>query len=105
MINSLLNSTLNRASFALSDSKDKILTIAKKRAQENLDFDIPSPQDFKSKLSGLDPNDITSTEQAQKIYNKTKSLLENDIKSYLLKLEAFKGIQVDEKIEVDKLSN
>ena len=35
----------------------------------------------------------------------TKSHLEDEIKSYLLKLETFKGIQVDEKIEVDKLSN
>ena len=35
----------------------------------------------------------------------TKSHLEDEIKSYLLKLKTFKGIQVDEKIEVDKLSN
>ena len=108
MINSLLNSTLNRASFALSDSKDKILTIAKKRAQENLDFDIPSPQDFKAKLSGLDPNDIASTEQAQKIYNRTKSLLEKAIK----KLERSKKelISIKEKLlgineKFDKLNN
>jgi len=79
MINSILNSTLNRASFALSDSKDKILTIAKKRAQENLNFDIPSPQDLKNKFSGLDPNDIESIEQAQNAYKKAKSLLEKAI--------------------------
>ena len=108
MINSLLNSTFNRASFALSDSKDKILTIAKKRAQENLDFDIPSPQDFKSKLSGLDPNDITSTEQAQKIYNKTKSLLEKAInklersKKELISIKD-KLLGINEKLE--KLNN
>lgn len=79
MINNLLNSTLNRASFALSEAKDQVLAASKKKAQENLDFDVPSPQDFKNKISSLPKNDPRSLEKAQGMYNKTKSLLEKAI--------------------------
>ncbi len=108
MINSILNSTINRASFALSDSKDQILATAKKRAQENSDFKVPSPQDLKSKLSSLNPNSIESAEQAQNIYKKSKDTLKKTIN----KLERTKKELVSTKDKLlginekfDKLNN
>ena len=80
MINNLLNSTLNRASFALSDSKDQILAASKKRAQEQFDFEIPSVESFKNKLSSLPPEDPKIISQAQQIYNESKNILEKAIK-------------------------
>ena len=48
MINNIVNNILNRASNELSDSKDKILAISKKKSQETLESKIPSPQTFRN---------------------------------------------------------
>ena len=79
MINNILNSILNRASFTLSDQKDKVLAASKKRAQENFDFDIPSPEDFKTKLTSLASNSSEDLKKAEQIYNRTCSLIARPI--------------------------
>jgi len=87
MINKLVNNILNQSSFTLSDTKDRILVVAKKRAQEETITNVPSPQDFKIQLEGLildSPNSLLKTEQT---YNKFKNPLENAIK----KLEGIKS--------------
>ena len=53
MINNITNNILNRASSELSDSKDKILALSKKKAQETFDNNIPSPESFKNELNGI----------------------------------------------------
>jgi len=86
MISRLVNNILNQASFTLSDSKDKILTVAKKRAQEEGITNIPSPQDFKQQLEGLALDSPNALQKAEQTYNKFRNLLETAIK----KLEGLK---------------
>lgn len=93
MINGILNSILNRASFALSDSKDQISTIAKKRAQENFDIDIPSPADFKAKISSFQLNDPREAKKAQDLYKKTRKLLERAINKLTRAKEELEAIK------------
>lgn len=81
MIDNILNGVLNKASSTLSDSKDKILAASKKKAQENLDFDLPSPEGFKSKLLSLEaPQSTESLVKANEVYNKTVNQIEKAIK-------------------------
>lgn len=77
---------LNKASFTLSDTKDRILVVAKKRAQEEGINNIPSPQDFKQQLEGLALDSPNSLQKAEQTYNKFRDLIENAIK----KLESIK---------------
>lgn len=93
MINGILNSILNRASFQLSDAKDQILAISKKRAQENFDIDIPSPADFKAKISSFQLNDPKEAKKAQNVYKKTKSLLEKAINKLTRSKEELESIK------------
>lgn len=86
MINKLINNMLNKASFTLSDTKDRILVVAKKRAQEEGISNIPSPQDFKQQLEGLALDSSNSLQKAEQTYNKFRDLIENAIK----KLESIK---------------
>lgn len=86
MINKLVNNILNQASFTLSDTKDRILVIAKKRAQEETITNIPSPQDLKQQLEGLVLDSPNALQKAEQTYNKFKNLLEKAIK----KLEGIK---------------
>ena len=86
MINKLVNNILNQASFTLSDTKDRILVVAKKRAQEETITNIPSPQDFKQQLEGLVLDSPNALQKAEQTYNKFKNLLEKAIK----KLEGIK---------------
>ena len=86
MINKLVNNILNQASFTLSDTKDRILVIAKKRAQEETITNIPSPQDFKQQLEGLALDSPNALQKAEKLYNKFRNLLEKAIQ----KLEGIK---------------
>jgi len=101
MINKLVNSVLNQASFALSDSKDKILAASKKRAQEeagNLTDKIPSPQDFKNQLQGLALDSPNSLQKVEQVYNKNKNLLEKSINKLERNKEELQAIK-------DKLSS
>jgi archaellum component FlaC len=86
MINKLVNNILNQASFTLSDTKDRILVIAKKRAQEETITNVPSPQDFKQQLEGLALDSPNALQKAEKLYNKFRNLLEKAIQ----KLEGIK---------------
>lgn len=86
MINRLINNMLNKASFTLSDTKDRILVIAKKRAQEEGINNIPSPMDFKQQLDGLVLDSPNALQKAERTYNKFRDLIEKAIK----KLESIK---------------
>lgn len=80
MINKILNSTLNQASFSLSDAKDKILITAKKRAEEEAMSQIPSPQDFKNQLTSLAIDSPNALQKAEQTYNKFRNIITNSIR-------------------------
>ena len=79
MINNITNNILNRASSELSDSKDKILALSKKKAQETFDNNIPSPESFKNELNGISSNSPTTLRKAEQIYQKTTRTIEKAI--------------------------
>jgi hypothetical protein len=79
MINKLINNILNQASFTLSDTKDRILVAAKKRAQEEGISNIPSPQDFKQQLEGLAIDSPNALQKAERLYNRSRNLMEKAI--------------------------
>ena len=101
MINNILNSVLNKASNELSGAKDQILAAAKKRAQEQFDSNIPSPQSFKAELEGLATGDPDTLLKAQQIYNRTIDILEKAI----LKLERSKEELESIKFKLDEVKN
>ena len=80
MINKLINNMLNKASFTLSDTKDRILVIAKKRAQEEGINNVPSPMDLKQQLDGLALDSPNALQRAEKTYNRFRDLIEKAIK-------------------------
>ena len=53
MINKPLNNIINSATQPLFESKDKILTVAKKRAEEKLDSAIPTKEDLELQLQSI----------------------------------------------------
>jgi len=79
MINNIINNILNRASSELSDSKDKILAASKKKAQENFDSNIPSPETFKNELNGMASSSPDALRKAEQIYQRTTRTLERAI--------------------------
>jgi len=79
MINNITNNILNRASSELSDSKDKILALSKKKAQETFDNNIPSPESFKNELNGISSNSPTTLRKAEQVYQKTTRTIEKAI--------------------------
>ena len=101
MINNILNSVLNKASNELSSAKDQILAAAKKRAQEQFDSNIPSPQSFKAELEGLATGDPDTLLKAQQVYNRTIDILEKAI----LKLERSKEELESIKFKLDEVKN
>ena len=101
MINNILNSVLNKASNELSGAKDQILAAAKKRAQEQFDSNIPSPQSFKAELEGLATGDPDTLLKAQQVYNRTIDILEKAI----LKLERSKEELESIKFKLDEVKN
>ena len=101
MINNILNSVLNKASNELSNAKDKVLAASKKRAQEQFDSNIPSPQSFKAELEGLAKGDPDTLFKAQQVYNRTISILEKAIQ----KLERSKEELESIKFKLDEVKN
>ena len=79
MINNIVNNILNRASNELSDSKDKILAISKKKSQETFDSKIPSPETFKNELNSIASTNSTALLKAEQIYQRTTRLLNKTI--------------------------
>ena len=77
MINKVINNTINSATQTLFESKDKILTVAKKRANEEINTfqnKIPSPSALETQLKSLQNTTPTGDIQkglleAEKIFN------------------------------------
>lgn len=101
MINNILNSVLNKASNELSSAKDKVLAASKKRAQEQFDSNIPSPQSFKAELEGLATGDPDTLLKAQQVYNRTINIIEKAIQ----KLERSKEELESIKFKLDEVKN
>jgi len=99
MINKPLNNIINSATQTLFESKDKIITVAKKRAEEKLDSTIPTKEDLELQLRSIvasvvaDPTGaiksvpISNSDEFQKIllkvekvYNRFISILDRAIK-------------------------
>lgn len=107
MINKLINNLLNQASFNLSDTKDRILTAAKKRAQEEAINNIPSPQDFKQQLEGLVLDSPNALQKAERTYNNFINLVEKAIQkleSLLEELNAIKTRLNDIRLKFDQIT-
>ena len=101
MINNILNSVLNKASNELSGAKDQVLAASKKRAQEQFDSNIPSPQSFKAELEGLATGDPDTLLKAQQVYNKTIGIIEKAIQ----KLERSKEELESIKFKLEEVKN
>ena len=109
MINKPLNNIINSATQTLFESKDKILTVAKKRAEEKLDSTIPTKEDLELQLQSMvstvvaDPASLSGAAEAylgsskavpvsnsdeftrallevEKVYNRFISILDRAIK-------------------------
>ena len=50
MINKIINNIINSSTATLFESKDKIITIAKKRAEEEIKTKIPTPSALEAQL-------------------------------------------------------
>ena len=103
MINKFLNTILNRSSRLLSESKDKITSAAKKRANEEINSQIPSPADLEVQLKSLQTNSNNSEAllKAEKVYNRFISLIDRAI----MKLEATKAELESIKMKLDGITS
>ncbi len=104
MINNILNSTLNKASLTITDSKDKILAASKKKAEENININIPSPENFKNQLSGLASSSPEDLQKAEQVYNKTISFLEKAIKRLENSKQELESIQNNLNSVIERLN-
>ena len=88
MLNKFLNNTLNKSSRALSEAKAKVEETAKKKVNDILGNNIPTPQDLETKLRNK-LNNPTPEQllEAERIYNRTLNL----INSAIFRLEAKKS--------------
>jgi len=103
MINKFLNTILNRSSRLLSESKDKITSAAKKRANEEINSQIPSPADLEVQLKSLQTNgnNPEALLKAEKVYNRFISLIDRAI----MKLEATKAELESIKMKLDGITS
>jgi len=103
MINKFLNNILNRSSRLLSESKDKITSAAKKRANEEINSQIPSPADLEVQLKSLQTNgnNPEALLKAEKVYNRFISLIDRAI----MKLEATKAELESIKMKLDGITS
>ena len=103
MINKFLNTILNRSSRLLSESKDKITSAAKKRANEEINSQIPSPADLEVQLKSLqtNSNNPEALLKAEKVYNRFISLIDRAI----MKLEATKAELESIKMKLDGITS
>ena len=103
MINKFLNTILNRSSRLLSESKDKITSAAKKRANEEINSQIPSPADLEVQLKSLQTNgnNPEALLKAEKVYNRFISLIDRAI----TKLEATKAELESIKMKLDGITS
>jgi hypothetical protein len=103
MINKFLNTILNRSSRLLSESKDKITSAAKKRANEEINSQIPSPADLEVQLKSLqtNSNNPEALLKAEKVYNRFISLIDRAI----MKLETTKAELESIKMKLDGITS
>ena len=98
MINNVLNNTVNSMSKLLAENKDKIITAAKKRAEEELADQIPTREDLEMQLQSIVASSLADPSGAveslpvnpekfqntllkvEKAYNKFISLIDKPIK-------------------------
>jgi prefoldin subunit 5 len=99
----MLNNVLGKSSRMLSESKDKIVSAAKKRANEEVNSQIPSPADLEVQLRSLQTDGINPEAllKAEKVYNKFISLIDKAI----MKLEATKGELESIKMKLDSITD
>ncbi len=87
MIEGILNNIINSATITLYQNKDKILDEAKKRGQEEVLKELPSPDEFRSSLqSAIQEGDEANLSKIQSKYNQSIGLVNKSIN----KLEATK---------------
>ena len=87
MIEGILNNIINSATITLYQNKDKILDEAKKRGQEEVLKELPSPDEFRSSLqSAIQEGDEANLSKIQSKYNQSIGLVNKAIN----KLEATK---------------
>lgn len=103
MINKFLNTILNRSSRLLSESKDKITSAAKKRVNEEINSQIPSPADLEVQLKSLQTNGNNQEAllKAEKVYDRFISLIDRAI----MKLEATKAELESIKMKLDGITS
>jgi len=103
MINKALNNVLGRSSRMLSESKDKIVSAAKKMANEEIKSQIPSPADLEVQLKSLQTNgnNPEALLKAEKVYNRFISLIDRAI----MKLEATKAELESIKMKLDGITS
>ena len=103
MINKMLNNVLNRSSRMLSESKDKITSAAKKIANEEIKYQIPSPADLEVQLKSLQTNgnNPEALLKAEKVYNRFISLIDRAI----MKLEATKAELESIKMKLNSITD
>jgi len=82
MINNIINNVINSSTATLFEAKDKVINIAKKRAEEEINSKIPSPAAFESQLKALQNSNNVQNNllKVEKIYNKLIPLINKAIK-------------------------
>jgi len=102
MIKNIINNAVQSNSRLLDESKDKVISIAKKRAEEQYGDKIPTPTDLKNELESYRAEIVTPANviKAEQKFNKFISLCDKTISkldSGIKELNAIKG-------KVDKIN-
>ena len=97
MINNIVNIVINKSTSLIFESKDKILSAGKKRAQEETLKNLPSPIAFKQQIESIQFNSLEDEVKLEKLYNK----FINTIEKALLKARNSKNelVKIKEKLE------
>tara|TARA_R110001592_G_scaffold41542_4_gene135508 strand:- start:3487 stop:4374 length:888 start_codon:yes stop_codon:yes gene_type:complete len=82
MINKIINNIINSNTATLFEAKDKVINIAKKRAEEEINSNIPSPATFEAQLKSLQTSSNVQDNllKVEKIYNTSINLIDKVIK-------------------------
>ena len=96
MIKNIINNAVQSNSRLLDESKDKVISMAKKRAEEQYGDKIPTPTDLKNELESYRAEIVTPANviKAEQKFNKFISLCDKTISkldSGIKELNAIKG--------------
>jgi hypothetical protein len=84
MINNILNNESNAMSKLLAESKDKVITAAKKRAEEEARAQLPTPEDLQVQLQSTIASNESEIQEAllevEVVYNRFISIIDKAIK-------------------------